>query len=103
MDKFELIKTAHVVDYQMGTLAAAMVDEALKGKILSLQAEWQELAYRVAACLCGVESVSLPGSRRKRSSQKGAEISTEQAENGNDENSTLPSSETNTTTKAEVE
>ena len=56
MEKLDLIKSAHVIDYHLQTLSAEITGDVLKEKILSVQAEWKELAYSISAHLSGVEA-----------------------------------------------
>lgn len=85
MEKFEAIKTAHVIDQLIGNLILAVADEGLKKKILTVQAEWRELAYLITAHLCGVESGVLSGTSKKKVSRKRDERVTEQAGYGDSE------------------
>ncbi len=70
MDTLELIRTAHLVDQYLERLASAVADEALKKNILTVQAEWQTIAYTLTRLACGIEaSMGTPKKRavRKRS------------------------------------
>ncbi|MFQ5801397.1 MAG: hypothetical protein ACE5JQ_00700 [Candidatus Methylomirabilales bacterium] len=90
MDQLDLIKTAHVIDDQLGRLAAAVTDEALKSQVLTMQERWRELAYQITAELCGVESSPSPGSAKKRRRRKRSEVPAEQADYPDGESPEVP-------------
>ncbi len=68
MEKFEIVKTAHLIDYHLSQLASALTNESLKRRIVSIEVEWRDITYMLTAHLCGLEQ----GGSRKQTRKKGA-------------------------------
>jgi hypothetical protein len=85
MDTLEVIKTAHRVDHELGSLVTALTDdEVLRERIAGIHAEWRELAYVVSAHVCGCGASSSPILSGKRKGGPGRPKKNEQVvEQGN--------------------
>jgi hypothetical protein len=76
VEKFEVIRTAHLIDHHLEQLAATLASEVLRKKVLAIHTEWRELAFAMTAHVCGVEASSLPDASKKNFRNKGRRLST---------------------------
>ncbi len=83
MDSMDMIRTAHIVDRQLGVLGAAVTEATLQERISSFQSEWREVTHAVTAHFCGLERTAheVPGAKRSRR-RKGADTLEESREGG---------------------
>ncbi len=98
MEKIDLIKSAHVIDYHLTLLSASVTDDVLNEKILSVQAEWRELAYSISAHLSGVEvSVQSPVPKKRGRRKKIVEPAEVLAQGENSNTQAVDSEQENVT------